>query len=323
MSQTQIPLGSGFGAASTALEVISGIDLSGKTAMVTGGSNGMGLEITRALVWAGADVVVPARNLEKARDALRTIERVELVPLDLMDPVSITAVADAFLASQRPLDILINNAGTMLNPLTRDSRGYESQLSTNHLGHFELAVRLWPALVKARGARVISVSSRGHQYGHFDFEDPNFLRQPYDASLAYGRSKTANALFAVALDQRGQGSHVRSFSLHPGGVITELAKFISTENLKAAGYVDGEGKPIIDPERNMKTAAQGAATAVWCATSPLLDGLGGLYCENCDIAQLYPDNSKELLGVRSWAMDAQAADRLWTLSEALTGVHLG
>jgi NAD(P)-dependent dehydrogenase (short-subunit alcohol dehydrogenase family) len=160
MSQTQTPLGSGFGAASTALEVISGINLTGKTALVTGGSNGMGLEITRALVSAGANVVVPARNLEKARDALQTIERVELVPLDLMDPASIKAVADAFLASQRPLDILINNAGTMLNPLTRDGRGYESQLSTNHLGHFELAVRLWPALVKARGARVISVSSR-------------------------------------------------------------------------------------------------------------------------------------------------------------------
>lgn len=323
MSQTQTPLGSGFGAASTALEVISGIDLAGKTALVTGGSNGMGLEITRALISAGANVVVPARNLEKARAALTAIEHVELVSLDLMDPASIKSLADSFLASHRSLDILINNAGTMLNPLTRDSRGYESQLSTNHLGHFELAVRLWPALAKAKGARVISVSSRGHQYGHFDFEDPNFLHQPYDASLAYGRSKTANALFAVALDQRGQEHGIRAFSLHPGGVITELAKFISAENLQAAGYVGSDGKAIIDPERNMKTAAQGAATAVWCATSPTLKGMGGLYCENCDIAPLYPDDSKELLGVRSWAIDPRVAAHLWTLSEELTGEGVG
>ena len=322
MSQSQNPLGSGFSAASTALEVISGIDLSGKTALVTGGSNGMGLEITRALVSAGASVVVPARNLDKAKAALKGIERVEVVTLDLMDPASIKAVADTFLASNRVLDILINNAGTMLNPLTRDSRGYESQLSTNHLGHFDLTVRLWPALVKAKSARVISVSSRGHQYGRFDFDDPNFERQPYDASLAYGRSKTANALFAVGLDRRGQAHGVRAFSLHPGGVITELAKFISPEDLKATGYVDADGNPIIDPERNMKTPAQGAATAVWCATSPMLDGLVGLYCENCDVAPALPDDSEELLGVRSWAFDPEAAERLWTLSEELTGVRL-
>ena len=322
MSRTQNPLGSGFSAASTALEVIAGIDLTGKVALVTGGSNGMGLEITRALVSAGASVVVPARNLDKAGTALKGIERVELVPLDLMDAASIKATADTLLAANRAVHFLINNAGTMLNPLTRDARGNESQLSTNHLGHFELTVRLWPALAKAQGARVFSVSSRGHQYGAFDFDDPNFLHQPYDARLAYGRSKTANALFAVGLDRRGRQHGVRSFSLHPGGVITELAKFISSDDLRAVGYIDAGGNPIIDPDRNMKTPAQGAATAIWCATSPMLDGMGGLYCENCDVAPEYPAESLELLGVRPWATDPQAAEKLWTLSEELTGVRL-
>lgn len=322
MLTPQAPIGSGFGAASTALEIVRGIDLSGKIAIVTGGSAGMGLEITRALLAAGVEVVVPARDLDKARRNLDGLA-VEVLPMDLMDAASIDAFAATFLAAHPRLDILIENAGTMYNPLTRDARGNESQFSTNHLGHFQLAGRLWPALLAAGDARVVVVSSRGHQFGQVDFDDPNFEHRDYDRGQAYGQSKTANALFAVGLDARGKDHGIRAFSCHPGGVITELTRFMSAEQLSASGFIDAEGKPVIDPDRNMKTPEQGAATAVWCATSPQLVGMGGVYCENCDIARLLPADSPDPLGVRPWATDPALADRLWTLSEKLTGVRFG
>ena len=240
--------------------------------------------------------------------------------LDLRDPSSIDDFADRFLASGEALHILVNNAGIMANPLTRDARGYESQFSTNHLGHFQLAARLWPALQKAEGARVVAVSSRGHTFGGVDFDDPNFERREYNPYVAYGQSKTANALFAISLDALGERYGVRAFSVHPGGIVTtNLIRHLPADQIKASGYVDDEGRPIIDPERNMKTVEQGAATSVWCATSPSLDGLGGAYCENCNIAAAVPEDSKELLGVRPWATNPEFAERLWQLSEKLTG----
>jgi NAD(P)-dependent dehydrogenase (short-subunit alcohol dehydrogenase family) len=320
MPTPQTPIHSGYGAATTAAEIVRGQDLGGKIAVVTGGSNGMGLEITRALAGAGAKVVVPARDTAKAAAALAGIPNVELHPMELMDPASIDAFAARVLADHPAVHILILNAGLMVPPLMRDSRGYESQFSTNHLGHFQLTGRLWPALQAAQGARVVAVSSRGHQYGQIDFDDPNFERRPYDPRLAYGQSKTANALFALALDVRGQGDGVRAFSVHPGGVITELAKYIPKDVLDKTGYLDADGKPIIDPDRNMKSPAQGAATAVWCATSPQLNGMGGVYCENCDISQALPADATDELGIRPWAMDPVTANRLWTLSEQLTGI---
>ncbi|HEY4203280.1 MAG TPA: oxidoreductase [Devosiaceae bacterium] len=321
MSTLQTPIGSGFGAATTAQEVVQDRDLSGKVAVVTGGSAGMGLEITKALLAAGAKVVVPARDLDKARKGLEAAPGAQLEALDLMDAAAIDAFATRFLAANRALDILINNAGIMYSPLMRDARGNEAQFSSNHLGHFQLAAQLWPALRNAGGARVVSVSSRGHQFAGVDFEDPNFERRAYDRGVAYGQSKTANALFAVGLDARGRSHGVRAFSVHPGGVITELAKYLSADELIASGFVDADMRPVIDPERNMKTTAQGAATSVWCATSPQLDGMGGVYCENCDIAPALPADSTAHLGVRPWAMDGALADRLWTLSERLTGVE--
>jgi NAD(P)-dependent dehydrogenase (short-subunit alcohol dehydrogenase family) len=243
-----------------------------------------------------------------------------LLAMELMDPASIDRFAAEVLAAHPEVHFLINNAGIMANPLTRDARGYESQFSTNHLGHFQLTGRLWPALQAAHGARVVSLSSRGHQFAPVDFDDWNFELRAYEPHAAYGQSKTANALFALGLDRRGEASGVRAFSVHPGGVITELVKFLPKEALDKSGYLDTEGRPIIDPERNMKTPAQGAATAVWCATSAQLDGMGGVYCENCDIAPALPAGSTDLLGVRPWATDPVAADRLWTLSETLTGV---
>ncbi len=340
MSIPQAPIGSGFGAASTAAEVIRGCDLSGKTAVVTGGYSGIGLETARALHSAGAKVTVPARDHDKAVRALQGLDGVEIEAMDLIDPASIDAFAERFLASGQPLHILVNSAGIMACPLARDSRGYESQFATNHLGHFQLVARLWPALRQANGARVVSVSSWGHRRSPVMFEDPNFERRDYDRWSAYGQSKTANVLFALALDGRGKSERVRAFSLHPGIIVdTGLGKHLSREELRALGVIDEHGKPILDPAKNLKSVEQGAATSVWCATSPQLDGMGGVYCENCDIAPLVPkqdeadsgidstsQSSRAIrqggstpFGVMPYAIDPEAADRLWSLSEQLLG----
>ena len=317
----QAPIGSGFGAATTALEVINGIDLRGKTAIVTGGYSGIGTETVRALRAAGASVIVPARNLGKAKDALADMPDVAVAPLDLSDPDSIDRFAQNFIDNNAALHILINNAGVMAPPLSRDARGYELQFSANHLGHFQLTCRLWPALVAAEGARVIALTSFAHRRAGIDFHDPNFETRPYDPWEAYGQSKTANALFAVALDSIGRKQGVRAFSVHPGGIITGLVRHMSQEELAAHNVIDENGKPIIDPENNKKTPEQGAATSVWCATSSQLDGLGGVYCQDCEIARALPsDDSTELHGVRPRATDPVAAGRLWQLSEQMTGV---
>ncbi|WP_256725447.1 oxidoreductase [Streptomyces sp. IMTB 2501] len=326
MTTPQQPLRSGFGAASTAADVIEGIDLTGKVAIVTGGYSGIGLETSRVLRAAGAEVVVPARDPERARAALKEVDGVEVETMDLIDPASVDAFARTFLASGRPLHILVNSAGIMANPLRRDARGHEAQFATNHLGHFRLVARLWPALVAARGARVVSVSSRGIRFSPVVFEDLDFEHRAYEPFLAYGQSKTANALFAVELDRRGRAAGVRAFSVHPGQIVdTGLAKHLSTQALRAAGAVDAEGRPVRDPARQQKTAEQGAATSVWCATSPQLDGSGGVYCENCDISPLVTaENEAEwraepgLPGVLPYAVDPEAAARLWEVSERLT-----
>ncbi|SEW13614.1 oxidoreductase [Luteibacter sp. 329MFSha] len=325
MRTPQSPIHSGFTAASTASDVLAGIDLSGRTAIVTGGYSGIGVETTRALRAAGARVIVPARDLDKAARTLAGIDA-EVHPMDLADPASIDAFAARFVARDEPLHILINGAGIMAPPLTRDRRGYEMQFATNHLGHFQLTARLWPALARARGARVVSVSSRGHRFAAVDFDDPHFERRAYDPWVAYGQSKTANVLFAVALDTRGRDHGVRAFALHPGAIVTDLARHMSQDDLRARGAIDDEGRPVVDLARGLKSVQQGASTSVWTATSPRLDGMGGVYCEDNDISPILTDadatigNLSEDVGVRPWAIDPDSAERLWTLSEALTGV---
>ena len=323
MATPQAPIGSGFGAASTAAEVIAGRDLTDKTIVVTGGYSGIGVETVRAFRSAGAKVVVPARDMVKAKVNLANMPDIRIAAMNLLDPRSIDAFAEQFLRDNKKLHILVNNAGIMAPPLERDGRGYESQFSANHLGHFQLTCRLWPALVGAEGARVVALSSYGHRRAGVDFHDPNFKRREYDPWLAYGQSKTANALFAVALDSIGQHQGVRAFSVHPGGIVTDLIRHMSQAQIDASEIIDKTGKPIIDPENNKKTPQQGAATSVWCATSPQLNGMGGVYCEDCDIARALPSNdSKELHGVRPRATDPVAAGRLWQLSEQLTGVGI-
>lgn len=316
----QAPLGSGFTAASTAGEVIQGISLAGKVAIVTGGYTGIGLETTKTLAAAGATVVVPARSLAKAQENLAGVANVEVAEMDLMNPSSIDAFAETFLASGRPLHLLIHNAGIMFVPLRRNNLGLESQLATNYVAPFQLTARLWPALKKANGARVINVSSQGHQFGPFDFEDPNFQQREYETLAAYGQSKTALNLFSLELDKRAQAFGVRAYAVHPGNIWgTELAREAPLEILQQFGFYDAQGKVVPEVVASLKTIPQGAATTIWCATSPLLNHLGGVYCEDADVATLAlgPEMSA---GVKPYSVDAAAAKRLWQLTEELTGI---
>jgi NAD(P)-dependent dehydrogenase (short-subunit alcohol dehydrogenase family) len=314
-ADAQRPLPSGFGARSTAWDVLSGIGLNGKRAIVTGGYSGLGLETTRALTDAGADVIAPGRSPDKAQAALASIPRVKAAALDLADPASIDAFAASIMADGTPLPILICNAAIMACPLERDARGYESQFATNQLGHWRLIARLWPALAQAGqagGARVVCLSSIGHRISPVDFDDPHYTNRAYDKWNAYGQAKTANALTAVALDAKAKIHGVRAFAVHPGGIMTDLQRSLSKEEMMAFGWIDAAGN--VDPR--FKTPEQGAATSVWCATSPQLEGKGGLYCEDCDVSALVAADSKDYTGVRPWAVDPVAAERLWALSAA-------
>jgi len=332
MTTKQAPIGSGFNAFSTAKDVIAGIDLTGKVAIVTGGYSGLGRETVRVLRAAGARVIVPARDIARATSALAGIDGVEIRALDLLDPASIDGFARAVTTEIRDLHILVNSAGIMAVPeLTLSADGHEIQFATNHLGHFRLTARLWPALKRAGGARVVSVSSRGHRFSPVVFDDIDFKNRPYDPWTAYGQSKTANVLFALELDRRGEADGIRAFAVHPGGIVdTNLAKHLNPERLRAVGAIDAEGRPIIDPAKGFKNVPQGAATQVWCAVSAKLAGLGGVYCEDGDIAPLLDDEVGFSLsasnlsqgGVRPHAVDTEAARRLWTLSEEWTGVRL-
>lgn len=315
MSSEQRPIGSGFDRDTTAAEVLAGIDLDGRLAIVTGGYSGLGLEITRALRAAGAAVVVPARRPDAAADALAAIGGVEHAELDLADLDSVRGFAREFLESGRRIDMLIGNAGVMAAPETRVGRGWELQFATNHLGHFALAGELWPAL--GDGSRVVSVSSLGHHASPIRWDDIDFERG-YDPWLAYGQAKTANVLFAVELDRRFAGAGIRAFSLHPGAIRTPLQRHMTDEEMQRRGWIDAEGN-VVSP--NFKSPEAGAATATWGATSPQLEGLGGLYLEDVDVARPAADGVRG--GVKDWARDPDEARRLWELSAERTGTEPG
>jgi NAD(P)-dependent dehydrogenase (short-subunit alcohol dehydrogenase family) len=316
MTTPQHPIDSGFGATTTAAEVLEGIDLTGRLALVTGGYSGIGLETTRALANAGAHVVVPARRPEVAEKALAGIPNTEVDELDLGDLDSVARFADRFLATGRSIDAVIDSAAIMACPETRVGPGWEAQFATNHLGHFALVNRLLPAIERNGGGRVVAVSSGGHHASGIRWEDPQFTTG-YDKWEAYGQAKTANALFALHLDTLAAGRGVRAFSLHPGGILTPLQRHLPRQEMVDRGWIDENGNPL-NPQ-GFKTPEQGAATQVWAATSPQLDGKGGVYLEDCDIASPAPEDRR--VGVKPWASDPEQAARLWALSAELTGVN--
>jgi NAD(P)-dependent dehydrogenase (short-subunit alcohol dehydrogenase family) len=312
-----------FGAQSTADEVLAGIDLSGKRALVTGVSAGLGVETARALAAHGAEVVGAARDLAKAEAATAEIRqaaggRFSLVELDLAALASVRACADRLLADGRPFDLVIANAGVMATPLWRTAEGFEGQLGTNHLGHFVLVNRIAP-LMKP-GARLVNLASVGHQFGDIDLDDPNFERRPYDAITAYGGSKTANVLFTVEFDRRHKARGVRAAAVHPGGIMTELARYMTPDSIqRMIETVAAEAGPSTSPaEHSFKTVPQGAATTLWAAVRAPAEAVGGRYCEDCQVARVAERGSGRG-GVRPYALDPERAKRLWTLSEQLVG----
>ncbi|WP_327657914.1 SDR family NAD(P)-dependent oxidoreductase [Streptomyces sp. NBC_00483] len=326
MTTKQRPIGSGFTPASTADDVLADVDLTGKYAVVTGGHAGIGREVTRALAARGASVTVAARDPQHAADALASagIKEVDTGRLDLADPASVTAFADRWNATGRPLHILVNCAGVAA-PATREveGRGYELQFAVNHLGHFQLTLDLLPALRAAHGARVINVSSGAHRMSGIRWDDVNFGAGDYSSGLAYAQSKCANVLFGVELDHRHATDGIRAYSAHPGVVVgTALNSAAGEEALRAEGLIDEQGRPIIDPVRGKKTAAQGAATIVFGAAHPALANIGGVYLKDSDIAPL-DDEERPLTAdsipadAMSHSLDPASARRLWELSERM------
>ena len=316
MTTPQTPLASPFGYRSTATEVIDGADMTSKVMLVTGGYSGLGLETVRALAGAGAKVIVGARRPDAAAEDLRDVTGdVTILELDLSDPASIDAFAGEVAALVPALHILINNAAVMACPLARDARGFESQFATNHLGHFQLTARLWPLLAAGR-ARVVALSSSGHARNGLDLDDLHFDRRAYDKWTAYAQAKSANALFALHLDQLGAAHGVRAFAVDPGGIHTPLQRHLPMAEQIAMGWYAEDGTP----NPLFKTTEQGAATSVWCAVSPLLDGEGGVYCADCNVAAPWVEGAPAHVGVHPHVRDTELAERLWTASEAMTGV---
>jgi NAD(P)-dependent dehydrogenase (short-subunit alcohol dehydrogenase family) len=299
-----------FDAGSTAADVIAGIDLGGRRVIVTGAASGIGVETARALASAGAEVTLAVRNLDAGQATAEEIiastgnKHVAVAPLDLADQASVRAFVSTWDSS---LHILVNNAGVMASPLMRTPEGWELQFATNHLGHFELTTGLHRALATAGGARVVSVSSAAHLRSPVVFSDIHFTEREYDPWLAYGQSKTANVLFAVEGTRRWADDGIFVNALMPGGIRTNLQRYVSEDELAAMRAASGGGAP------NWKTVEQGAATSVLVATSPLLDGVGGRYFEDCNEAA--PNEPGTRRGVAPYALDPEAAEELWSVSE--------
>jgi NAD(P)-dependent dehydrogenase (short-subunit alcohol dehydrogenase family) len=318
----------GFGATSTTDEVLTGIDLSGKRVLVTGASAGLGVETARALAARGAHVVGAVRDLAKAERATSGIRAqaangggFELIELDLASLASVRACADALIADGRPFDAVIANAGVMRTPFGHTADGFETQFGTNHLGHFVLMNRI--ASLIAPGGRLVNVASSGHRYSDVDLDDPGFERTTYDPMVAYGRSKTANILFAVEFDRRQKARGVRATAIHPGGIKTELDRHMAPgelENLVAQinAQLATEGQPPFQ----FKTIPQGAATSVWAGFVASAGDVGGRYCENCQVSEITEGPVSPVSpGVRPYALDPQHAKALWARSEEMVGEH--
>jgi NAD(P)-dependent dehydrogenase (short-subunit alcohol dehydrogenase family) len=314
----QKKIGSGFQAKSEPSQVLEGLDLHGKVAVVTGGYSGIGLETVRALCAAGAKVYVPVRDPAKAADNLATIEGdVQQLKMDLADLDSVRAFADQILEKESSLDLLINNAGIMACPETRVGNDWESQFAVNHIGHFVLTKNLLPVLLKGAAPRVVCLSSIAHRRSDILWDDIHFTQTPYEKWTAYAQAKTANALFALGLDMKYQDQGLRAFSVHPGGILTPLQRHLPNEEMQALGWTDADGNLSEQAAAMFKTPAQGCTTTLWAATSPQLADTGGLYCEDCDVADLATEDSPRYFCVAPWAVNEQSALRLWDLTEEM------
>ena len=317
-----------FGA-STTDEVLSGVNLHGKRILVTGVSAGLGVETARSLAAHGAQVVGAARDLAKAKAATAQVQKdaadnggsFELTALDLADLKSVRACAEELLANGERFDVIVANAGVMATPFGHTADGFETQFGTNHLGHFILVNRVAPLI--RTGGRLINLSSAGHRFSNVDLEDPNFERTPYDPFVAYGRSKTANILFTVAFDKRYRERGVRAAAVHPGGIQTELARYM--EPITIQKMIEQMNQQLLAEGQapfRWKTIPQGAATSVWAGVVAPADEIGGRYCENCHIGEIVPDHvtvSAISEGVRRYALDPNTAEALWKKSEELVG----
>ena len=318
-----------FGAISTTEEVLAGVKLQNKRILVTGVSAGLGVETARSLVAHGAHVVGAARDLAKAETATAQVNKdaeanggkFELVALDLASLKSVRACADALLGKGEPFDVIIANAGVMATPFGHTADGFETQFGTNHLGHFVFVNRIAP-LIRA-GGRLINLSSAGHRYSNVDLRDPNFERTPYEPFVAYGRSKTANILFAVAFDKRHRGRGVRAAAVHPGGIKTELGRYAEPGRIeKVVAQINEQLAAQGKGPFQWKTIPQGAATSVWAGVVASADEIGGRYCENCHVGNIVPDDATITVvseGVRAYALDPTTAEALWEKSEEMVG----
>ncbi len=317
-----------FGAESTTDEVLEGVNLSGKRVLVTGVSAGLGVETARTLAAHGATVVGAARDLDKAHKATQAVRKdaaqggsLELVELDLASLKSVRKCADALVGAAKPFDAVICNAGVMACPKGTTSDGFETQFGTNHLGHFVLVNRI--ASLMKKGSRLVNLSSAGHRFSDVDLDDPNFSRTPYTEFGAYGRSKTANILFAVEFDRRHKGEGVCATAVHPGGIQTELGRYMTPELIQGMlKSIEDANKSAGAPAFQWKTIPQGAATTVWSGFVAAADEVGGRYCEDCHVAELQ-ENQAARGGVRAYALDAGHARALWAKSEEMVGERFG
>tara|TARA_Y100001970_G_C14211413_1_gene847180 strand:+ start:31 stop:999 length:969 start_codon:yes stop_codon:yes gene_type:complete len=319
ISLEQKPVNSGFGAKSEPLEVMEDIDLSGKIALVTGGYSGIGTETSRALVNAGCEVYTPARRTDVALKELEGIVPKEnVVEMDLAKPKSVQNFVDDFSKQVSKLDILINNAGVMACPEMRTPEGWELQFAVNQIGHFILTKGLLPKMQAAGDARLVTLSSTGHKMSGIRWDDIHFKNSNYEKWTAYGQSKTAASLLAVEVDKRMKDSGVRAFGVHPGGIMTPLQRHLQQEEMIALGWMDKDGQPTERVAKMFKTPTQGASTTLWAATSSQLNNIGGVYCENCDVASSTDEGeNSRYIGVNDWAVDSEEASRLWHETELM------
>ena len=321
ISGNQKPINSGFNAKSETKDIINNIDLNNKVAIVTGGYSGIGLETTKALVAAGADVIIPAKRSKIANQNLNGIVSEDnVIEMDLGNLNSVKNFSDSFKENFNTLDLLINNAGIMACPETRIGNNWESQFAINHIGHFLLTNELINVMSDVEGARFVSLSSSAHSITGILWDDIHFQSAKYDKWMAYGQSKTACSLMAIEFNTRMKDRGVEGFAVHPGGIITPLQRHLEKEEMVALGWLDEDGSPSELAKNFFKSTSQGASTAVWCATNPDLNGLGGVFCEDCDIAKRKSEVDESLqryFGVADWAIDKEEASKLWESTESM------